>query len=276
MSSGTLYLVATPIGNLADITLRALEVLRRVDCIAAEDTRRSRKLLSHYDIHAPVVSYHSHNMDRQGDRLLERLGAGQDIALVTDAGTPGISDPGAALVSRAVEAGLEVEAIPGATALVPALVASGLSPHPFAFMGFPPRRTASRKRFFEACKTLPMTLVLYESPRRLGKTLEDILDCWGDRRVAVARELTKKHQECFRGTVKEALARYREGARGEITLVVEGASLDESDFEDDSWRRELDRLLNESSFTVKDAAKEIARRYALSRRQVYREALRMK
>ncbi|MGO9688909.1 MAG: 16S rRNA (cytidine(1402)-2'-O)-methyltransferase, partial [Syntrophobacteraceae bacterium] len=190
-----LYIVSTPIGNLADITLRALDTLRKVDLIAAEDTRHTRKLLSYYDIHVRLVSYHEHNARLRGGELLDKIASGQSVALVTDAGTPGVSDPGQFLIEAALQRGMEPVAIPGPTALISALVVSGLSTQPFVFLGFPPAKGAERRRFFEKNSRLAMTLILYESPRRLTKTLKDMLLSWGERRVAVARELTKIHEQ---------------------------------------------------------------------------------
>ena len=180
---GTLYVVSTPIGNLADISLRALDTLRTVNLIAAEDTRHTRKLLSYYDIHKPLISYHEHNARQRGGELIEKIASGQSVALVTDAGTPSVSDPGRLLIEAALERGIEPVAIPGATALISALVVSGLSTQPFVFLGFPPARGAERRRFFEKNARLEMTLVLYESPRRLTKTLRDMLGGWGERRI---------------------------------------------------------------------------------------------
>lgn len=282
---GRLYVVATPIGNLGDVTLRALEILRSVSLIAAEDTRHTRKLLSHYDIHATLVSYHTHNARERGVELAGRLHAGDDIALVTDAGTPGISDPGALLVDAALDAGVEVVVIPGPAALIAALVVSGLSNQPFAFLGFPPNRGKGRRRFFASYASLPMTRILYESPHRLVQTLRDCLETWGDRRVAVARELTKRHEEVFRGTVSVALEHFGEGVRGELVLVVEGAveetgkdhAPDESTGEGGGgWREALASRLEAGGMSVKEAAESISRHYGLPRRQVYQEALRLK
>lgn len=275
---GTLFIVATPIGNLADITLRALEVLRTVDWIAAEDTRHTRKLLSYYDIHKPLVSYHTHNARQREPELLSRLATGLSGALVSDAGTPGISDPGALLLTAVLARELPVEVLPGPAAFLTALVASGLPAHPFAFVGFPPSRGMGRKRFFALHAGLPMTLVLYESPQRLLKTLGDILTTWGDRRIAVARELTKFHEEVFRGMVSGALEHFGRGVRGEVTVVVapvEAAAKDlgqESDAEAD-WRRDLAALLEQPAQTVKTAAQYMADHYQLPRRLVYQEAL---
>jgi 16S rRNA (cytidine1402-2'-O)-methyltransferase len=272
--SGTLYIVATPIGNLADITLRALDVLRSVSLIAAEDTRHTRKLLSFYDIHKPLISYHSHNNRERGPELLEKIAAGTSVALVTDAGTPAISDPGVLLVQQALERSLTVAVIPGPTALVSALVASGLPTQPFAFLGFPPARGANRKQFFSAHANLPMTLILYEAPQRLRRSLEDMLHSWGDRRIAIARELTKKFEEFFRGTITEATRHYAEGTRGELTLVVEGFKEGQAAGEEQQdWREELAVLLKDADRTVKEATQEIVNRHRLPRRLAYQTAL---
>lgn len=279
-ASGVLHVVATPIGNLSDISLRALETLRSVHLIAAEDTRHTRKLLSHYDIHKPLVSYHSHNLEQRGRELIERLEAGESLALVTDAGTPGVSDPGALLIAAVIGRGLPVNVIPGPTALVAALVASGLPTHPFAFLGFAPARGPGRRKFFATHASLPMTLVLYESPRRLARTLEDILSAWGDRRIAVARELTKRHEEVFRGTVSRCREHFAAEVKGELTLVVEGAAeataATAADSKAQDWRGELRLLLDTPGVTVKDAVERIASAWRVPRRTVYKEALRGK
>ncbi len=273
-TEGRLYIVATPIGNLADITLRALDTLRSVDIIAAEDTRHTRKLLSRYDIHKVLVSYHEHNARERGEQLLEKIAAGKSVAVVTDAGTPGISDPGSLLVEEALRRGVSPVAVPGPTAIITAVVLSGLPVQPFAFLGFAPARGAERRRFLSENSSLTMTLVLYESPKRLLKTLRDILDSWGERRVAVARELTKIHEEVFRGTVSEALAHFGAGeTRGEITLVVEGRpAKDASGREGPGWQEELDSMLAGGT-SLKEAASIIAARFSLPRRTVYQAAL---
>lgn len=273
-SSGALFLVATPIGNLADITLRALETLRSVDLVAAEDTRHTRKLLSFYDIHKPLISYHSQNLRERGSELVARIRGGTLVALVTDAGTPGISDPGALLVQQVLAENLPVGVIPGPTALITALAASGLPAHPFAFLGFPPARGSGRRRFFAAHANLPMTLILYEAPQRLQETLQAILLAWGDRRLAVARELTKHFEEFFRGTVSEALGHFPGKVRGELTLVVAGCSNGEAaTLPPPDWQEELASLLEEDRLSVKQATEEIVRRHGLPRRTVYRQAL---
>lgn len=277
IASGTLYVVATPIGNLADITLRALDTLRSAHCIAAEDTRHTRKLLAHYDIHKPLVSYHTHNMQQRGSELVARLQTGEDLALVTDAGTPGISDPGRLLVQEVLQAGLQVTVIPGPSAMITALVASGLPTQPFAFLGFPPSQGAGRKRFFTTHAQLSMTSILYESPRRINRTLADILKYWGERKIAIARELTKKFEEVFHGTVSEARLSFGDTVRGELTLVVAGGEpTAKREAQHDSWLEELARLLEDSELTLKEAAQRIAAQFQMSRRVVYQEALRMK
>jgi 16S rRNA (cytidine1402-2'-O)-methyltransferase len=274
---GTLFLVATPIGNLADITLRALETLRTVNWIAAEDTRHTRKLLSHYGISKPLVSYRSDNAAVRGPEMVRRLVAGEQGALVADAGTPGISDPGALLISQAVEASVPVVVIPGPTAFLTALISSGLGPQPFAFLGFPPSRGSGRRRFFADHGLVPMTLVLYEAPHRLLKTLTHIREHWGDRCIAVARELTKVHEEIFRGRVTQALERFAGGVRGEITLVVAGAEpMGSPTGQTGAWRSELGDLLARSGMTVKTATEAILARHPLPRRLVYQAALKLK
>lgn len=271
---GVLFLVATPIGNLGDITLRALETLRSVDVIAAEDTRRTRKLISHFDIHKPLVSYREHNAKQVGPALLGRLSGGERVALVSDAGTPGISDPGTLLVQEALQQGIRVEVVPGPAALVAALAASGLPTDAFAFLGFPPSRGSGRKEFFAAWAELPITLILYESPHRLKRTLQDILESWGNRRLAVARELTKLHEEVFRGTVTEAQVRFGEATKGEVALVVEGArKRSPREGESDRWQEELCECLDRPTISLKEAVALVASKYALPRKTVYGKAL---
>ncbi len=274
MASGILYLVSTPIGNLGDISIRALEVLRRVERIAAEDTRHTRKLLTHYDIHTPLVSYHRHNETERSRVLVHGLLQGADLALVSDAGTPTISDPGSHLVRAAIDAGIRVEAVPGPSAVVTAVAISGLPSRPFAFLGFPPARGTVRKRFFLRYRDLDMTLVLFESPQRLGRTLKDLARHWGPRRVAVARELTKKFEEVFRGGVEEAAERFSGDVKGEITLVVEGRTdLPVSAAESDEWLGELRERIVGQGLSVKDAVQQIVDNHGLPRNRVYRAAL---
>jgi len=220
---GRLYLVATPIGNLEDITFRAVRMLQEADVIAAEDTRQTRKLLNRYGIGGTLVSYHEHNKRTSGPALVNRMLAGRSVALVSDAGMPGISDPGEDLVRLAVEAGIDVVPVPGPNAALSALVASGLKAVPFLFAGFPPRGRRQLAEALKRLKELEETLVFYEAPHRLAATLAAMRDVLGNRRIAVARELTKVHEEVFRGTIDEALARLGEQPpRGEYVLVVEG------------------------------------------------------
>lgn len=221
--SGTLYVVATPIGNLEDITLRALRVLSEVALIAAEDTRTTRKLLSHYDIHTVLTSYHEHTSPEKEAELLDSL-VEQDIALVTEAGVPGISDPGIRLIRGAVERGYSVVPVPGPSAVTTAVAVSGLPADTFLFLGFLPRDTAERISLLDSVAALPHTLVAFESPYRLRDSLTDLLDVLGDRQLAVCRELTKVYEEVWRGTLNEAVRRFETTApRGEFTLVIEGA-----------------------------------------------------
>jgi 16S rRNA (cytidine1402-2'-O)-methyltransferase len=219
-----LYLVATPIGNLNDITLRALTILREVDVIASEDTRKTGLLLKHFDISKPQVSFHEHNEERAGQYLEELLRQGKSVALVTNAGTPGISDPGYTLVRRAIHAHIDVTMIPGPTALVMALVLSGLPVHSFTFRGFPPRKSGPRRKFIEIDKASPHTLIFYESPYRLAAFLQDALAVLGDREAALANDLTKLFEEVQRGTIASLLESVSQSKlKGEFIVVIAGA-----------------------------------------------------
>jgi len=215
-----LYLVATPIGNLSDITLRALETLRHVDYVASEDTRKTGILLKHFDIRKPQVSFHEHNKAQAAKKIVSLLEKGKSVALVTNAGTPGISDPGFTLVRCAIEAGIEVTMVPGATAFVMALVLSGLPIHSFTFRGFPPRTSSKRRRFLANDSQSPYTLIFYESPHRLRSFLKDALDVLGDRRAALAKELTKVFESVKRGRLSELLAQLEENPKGEYVVVI--------------------------------------------------------
>jgi len=269
----TLYVVATPIGNLEDVTLRALRVLREVSLIAAEDTRTTRKLLAHPGIRAVpagrqgrLLSYNEHNKAARIPRLLATLREG-DIALVSEGGTPAISDPGLDLVAAALEAGFAVTPIPGPSAVTAALAVSGLPTRQFTYLGFLPRRSGERRRLFASLPHAPRPIVAYESPPRLRRSLEDLRTEWGDRRLAVCRELTKAFEEVFRGRISEALEQFAE-PRGEFTLVIEGARdapappLEEA-------RRDLLRRKGAGQ-PAKRAVPEVAKRYGLPRREVYR------
>lgn len=219
-----LYLVATPIGNLSDISLRALETLRAVDYVASEDTRKTGLLLHRFEIKKPQIAFHEHNEEKACRRIIELLAAGQSVAVVTNAGTPGVSDPGFTLVRRAIEEGLPVTMIPGATAVIMALVLSGLPAHSFTFRGFPPRKSGKRQRFFAVDQHSPHTLIFYESPHRLQGFLEDALVVYGDRQAALANELTKLYESVQRGSLSELLAFVvANEPRGEYVVVIAGS-----------------------------------------------------
>jgi 16S rRNA (cytidine1402-2'-O)-methyltransferase len=217
-----LYLVATPIGNLSDISLRALDTLRKVDYIASEDTRKTGLLLKHFDIKKPQISFHEHNEIRVAKKIVALLKDGKSVALVTNSGTPGISDPGFVLVRAAIEGGIEVTMIPGPTALVMALILSGLATHSFTFRGFPPRTSSKRKKFLAVDKDSPHTLIYYESPYRLRSFLQDALEVFGDRPAALAKELTKVFESVKRGRLSQLLAQLEDHLRGEYVVVIAG------------------------------------------------------
>jgi 16S rRNA (cytidine1402-2'-O)-methyltransferase len=220
---GTLYLVSTPIGNLEDITFRAVRVLGEADLIAAEDTRRTRRLLERFQISRPIVSYHDHNKEMRSPQLLDKLLSGKTVALVSDAGTPGVSDPAFFLVRMAIQRGVPVIPVPGPTALISALIVSGLPPDRFAFEGFLPAKKGRRRSRLEALTAEERTILFFESPHRLLHTLEDIAEVLGDRRAAVARELTKKFEEVRRGTVSQLLEHFQQTKpRGEVVIVLAG------------------------------------------------------
>jgi 16S rRNA (cytidine1402-2'-O)-methyltransferase len=282
---GTLYVVATPIGNLEDITLRALRVLREVRLIAAEDTRHTRKLLTRYEIATPTLSYHEHSPPARREALLAALDAG-DVALVTDAGTPAISDPGYELVRAAIAAGHTVTPVPGASAAISALVASGLPTDPFTFVGFLPRKPAQRKAVLAGLRDERWTLVLYEAPHRLLACLDDLLAALGDREMAAGRELTKVHEEWLRGTISSVRERCASGAgpRGEYTLVVAGASMDmgaegadggEEDQRPEERARERLRALLAQGAGTREASARVAKELGMARRAAYGLALRL-
>jgi len=274
-SKGVLYLCATPIGNLEDITLRVLQTLREADLVAAEDTRRTRRLLSHYDIHTPIISYHEHNRRRQGEYLLERLAGGDTVALVSDAGTPGISDPGEELVREAVDRGIPVVPLPGPSALLAALVVSGLAVERFVFEGFLPARGGGRNRRLAELAGETRTIVLYEAPHRLLKTLEDLTVSLGDRRACAARELTKLHEELLRDTLSGLKEHFTaHPPRGEFVLVIEGAG-DESGTTAEKWAglppEDHVRLLMRDGMAKNEAIKKVARLRNLPRQEIYKK-----
>jgi 16S rRNA (cytidine1402-2'-O)-methyltransferase len=268
--NGTLYIVATPIGNLEDITYRAVRILGEVDVIACEDTRQTRKLLQHYGIEKAAVSYHEHNEAARAAELVDRLSGGESVALVSDAGTPLVSDPGYRLVSRAVEAGIRVVPIPGPSSVVTALSASGLPTDAFHFGGFLPAKPGQRRKALEELKNLPSTLVFFETPHRILDALEDIGEILGPRTVVIGRELTKMHEEFLRGLpgdLKRVLED-RGAVKGEITLLIGKGSAPE---QDDTPAAEAVEQLIRDGMPRMDAIKEVARRRGLSKREVYRQ-----
>jgi 16S rRNA (cytidine1402-2'-O)-methyltransferase len=266
---GTLYLVPTPIGNLEDITLRALRVLREVQLIAAEDTRTSRVLLSHYEITTPLTSYHEHNKLTKLEAIFEALASG-DVALISDAGTPGISDPGYELVQAALERGIRIEPLPGANAITTALIASGLPTDRFSYLGFLPRKQLVA--FWQGFERNPNTLVAYESPNRLVEALETLHTALGDRPVCVARELTKKFEEFVRGTASEVLAHFQQNPpRGEITLLVGGAVLEAEVWDEPRVRTALQSRLDAGE-SLSQAAKAVAAESGWEKRVIYKLA----
>jgi 16S rRNA (cytidine1402-2'-O)-methyltransferase len=271
---GRLYVVSTPIGHLGDVTYRAVEVLGAVSRVLAEDTRRTRTLLARYGVSARLVSLHEHNETARTERVLAWLAAGEDLALVSDAGTPLLSDPGLRLVRAVVAAGHAVVPVPGASAVLAALVASGLDPEPFTFLGFLPRGGAARAAALAAVASSPHTVVFYEAPTRLVRALEELRGaCGGARAVTVARELTKRHEQFVRGTLDAALAYYENaGVRGEVVVVVEGAPAGAAEAGADEADAVACRLIAEGR-TPRDVARELTRRLGLTRNDAYRIAL---
>lgn len=277
--AGKLYLCATPIGNLEDITLRVLRTLKEVDLIAAEDTRNSIHLLNHFDIHTPLTSYHEYNKIDKAYQLVEKLRAGQDIALITDAGTPGISDPGEDLVRICYEQGIEVTSLPGAAACVTALTLSGLPTRRFAFEAFLPREKKERAAVLEELKNDTRTIVVYEAPHHLVGTLEELYSVLGERRITICRELTKKFETAFRTTFSEAISYYRESeVRGECVIVAEGRSRAELiRSRQESWEQMSlsDHMAHYTSQGMdrKNAMKQVAKDRGVGKREIYQMLL---
>jgi 16S rRNA (cytidine1402-2'-O)-methyltransferase len=271
---GTLYLVATPVGNLEDITLRALRILKEVDLIACEDTRHTAKLLTRYGIGTPRESYHKFNEERRAPQLIQLLREGKNIALVSDSGTPLVSDPGYAIVSSCRREGIPVIPVPGPSAAVAALTASGLPADSFFFAGFLPARGSLRKRKLQELAPIPATLILYEAPHRLLSSLEDMIEILGSRRATVARELTKIHEEFLHGTLPELLEIFqsRPSIQGEITLVIDrGETIQEVSTWPDSIKRHLEQEMNATGLPRNEALKSVAKKRGISRKEAYRE-----
>ncbi len=278
-ASGTLYLCATPIGNLEDMTFRCIRILKEADIIAAEDTRNSIRLLNHFEIKTPMTSYHEYNKIEKGQKLVERLLKGENIALITDAGTPGISDPGEELVRMCQEAGITVTAVPGAAACITALTVSGLPTRRFAFEAFLPADKKERQAVLAEMKEETRTMVVYEAPHRLVRTLKTLLDVLGNRRIRVCRELTKKHETVYAAGLEEALAYYEENEpRGECVLVIEGKSREEirageiAGWESMSVQEHMDFYMGEG-MGKKEAMKQVAKDRGVGKREIYQMLL---
>lgn len=276
---GTLYLCATPIGNLEDMTYRAVRILNEVDLIAAEDTRNSIKLLNHFGIKTPMTSYHEYNKIEKGYKLIERLQNGENIAVITDAGTPGISDPGEELVKMCHDAGIKVTAVPGAAACITALTISGQGTRRFAFEAFLPVDKKERQAIINEMKEETRTIVMYEAPHRLVRTLRLLLETLGNRNVSVCRELTKKHETVYKTTLEEALKYYEEEApRGECVIVIEGKSRkviqeeEQARWEEMSIEDHMAHYLSQG-LDKKDAMKQVAKDRGVSKRDIYQALL---
>ena len=273
-NAGTLYIVGTPIGNLEDMTVRAVRILQTVDLIAAEDTRHTGKLLHHFQIKTPQISYHEHNLTARTSELLSKLQQGRSIALVSDAGMPGISDPGYELVKACADEAITVVPIPGASAVITALSASGLPSDRFIFEGFLPAKSQARRTHLESLRSESRTIVFYESPHRLRATLQELADILGgDRLITLARELTKLHEEFWRGTVADAIELYlKREPQGEYTIVVAGAELVQVVLSETALKSELQSLLDQG-LSRSDASRQLAQQTSLPRRQIYQLAL---
>ena len=277
--AGKLYLCATPIGNLEDITFRVIRTLKEVDLIAAEDTRNSIKLLNHFEIKTPMTTYHEYNKIEKGKKLVEKLQEGMNIALITDAGTPGISDPGEELVKMCYEVGIEVTSLPGAAACITALTLSGLSTRRFAFEAFLPSDKKEKQTVLKELVNETRTIIMYEAPHRLVRTLQELLEHLGNRRITICRELTKKHETAFTTTLEEAVA-YYEGnePKGECVLVMEGKSHEElrreevAKWEEMSIEEHMDYYMNQG-VDKKDAMKLVAKDRGIGKRDVYQQLL---
>jgi len=273
---GKLYIVSTPIGNLEDITLRALRILREVDIIACEDTRVTKKLIFHHQILKPLTSYHEHNEIEKAEELVTLLESGKNIALVSDAGTPGVSDPGYRLVKLASKKGIEIIPVPGPSAAIAALSVSGLPTSSFAFFGFLTKSGKKRREFLENIRDYTETLIFYESPNRILETLRAMLETLGDRQISVSRELTKMFEETIKGCITKVIAilEERDKLKGEFTIVVEGKSDREKDTTSEVIEDEL-RNLKEKGFSLKDSVKQVSQNYKVSKSKVYKEALKI-
>ncbi|WP_210367677.1 16S rRNA (cytidine(1402)-2'-O)-methyltransferase [Bacillus sp. REN3] len=273
---GILYLVPTPIGNLEDMTFRAIRILKEADLIAAEDTRNTKKLCNYFEIDTPVTSYHEHNKESSGHKLIEKIREGAKVALVSDAGMPTISDPGSELVVEAIAEGLAVVPLPGANAALTALIASGIQPQPFYYYGFLQRGKKEKKKELEELSKQTASIILYEAPHRLKETLALLLAGLGDRKIVLCRELTKKYEEFIRGTISEVLAWAEKGEiRGEFVLIIEGAPEGSSAKEEPKWWEKLaipehvDHYMANGNMSPKEAIKQTAKDRGMQKRDVY-------
>ncbi|NLM21263.1 MAG: 16S rRNA (cytidine(1402)-2'-O)-methyltransferase [Peptococcaceae bacterium] len=270
---GTLYVCATPIGNLGDITIRVLETLKQVDFIAAEDTRHSKKLLDYYGIKTPMLSYHQYNEKQRASEIITRLGQGENCALISDAGMPGISDPGQILIRMCQEQDIKIDVLPGPNAAITALVLSGMPMDSFLFLGFLPALKAERRKKLESIKPYSTTLLFYEAPHKLTKTLNDILEILGDRQAAVVRELTKIHQTVHKGLVSELLVQFQtESPKGECCLILAPAKEEIFRGEPSDWLKEMQRLESQG-IARKEAMKMAAQKYGISKRELYKASI---
>lgn len=274
--AGTLYVCATPIGNLGDITLRVLDTLKTVDLIAAEDTRHSRKLLEHYGIKTPLISCHEHNERQRAGELIERLKQGQNIALISDAGMPGISDPGRIIINHCREEGIPVDVLPGPNAAITALVLSGMAEDRFTFLGFLPAAKGERKKFLESVSRLEYTMIFYEAPHRLLGTLRTMQEVLGDREASVVRELTKIHQTVHRGKISELITWFEKSPPlGECCIIAAPYTREAERGDPSLWLKDL-RELEAGGLESKEAMKMVAQKYGISKRDVYRAKINAK
>lgn len=276
MEKGILYICPTPIGNLDDITYRVLKILQSVDIIAAEDTRHSLRLLNHFEIKNRLISYHEHNKLSAGPQLITQLLEGKSIALISDAGMPGISDPGEDLVKLCIEAGVQITALPGPSAVITALAASGLSTRRFFFEGFLDRQKKQRRERLEALRQMTETMIFYESPHRLKETLKDMLLILGDRKIVIAREITKKYEEYYRGSIQQAYDYFNEkGIKGEFVMLLEGGEYVEETAFEESIEEHLIRKITEGMMK-KDAVAIVAKERKIPKKEVYNISINLK
>jgi 16S rRNA (cytidine1402-2'-O)-methyltransferase len=282
-TEGILYICGTPIGNLGDITLRALKILKEVNLIAAEDTRHTKKLLNHYQINTKITSYYEYNKLKKAPYLVEILKSGQDIALVSDAGMPGISDPGYVLINLALKNNIKIIPVPGVSALITALVVSGLPTDKFVFEGFLPRKIKERKRYFKSVENEERTIIFYETPHRLKRALKDMLEVWGDRKIVITRELTKKYEEIIRGNLSKVLTEIntKKEIKGEITLVVQGGirkkENDTIDFlKSECIMEEYLKKLKKQGYSNKDIIRITQEKLNIPKNLIYKKLLEMK